>query len=242
VVVVSYIPITTEAQRTHRLHREESSILSNTASQREFLPAAGRDVFLPLYDPLVSLMGFGRAAEDLIDEANIERGHSVLDLGCGTGTLILMLRRRYTGVVVIGLDPDAKVLQRASNKFKRAGMSVQLDLGFSDQLPYEEKSFDRVFSSFMFHHLDEQERERTAREVSRVLKPTGTFHLLDFVADPAKDGFWDRLIESHALMKTNTDERLLQLIGRAGFTNVTKVKEGSMLFGLMRTSYFRASV
>ena len=165
-----------------------------------------------------------------------------LDLGCGTGTLILMLRQRYTGVLVIGLDPDAKVLQRASNKFKRAGMSVQLDLGFSDQLPYEQKSFDRVFSSFMFHHLDEQERERTSREVSRVLKPTGTFHLLDFVADPAKDGFWDRLIESHALMKTNTDERLLQLIGRAGFTNVTKVKEGSMLFGLMRTSYFRASV
>jgi len=199
-------------------------------------------VFLPLYDPLVSLMGFGRAAEDLIDEANIERGHSVLDLGCGTGTLILMLRRRYTGVVVLGLDPDAKVLQRASNKFKRAGMSVQLDLGFSDQLPYEEKSFDRVFSSFMFHHLDEQERERTSREVLRVLKPTGTFHLLDFVADPAKDSFFDRLMKGHALMKTNTDERLLELIGRAGFTNVTKVKEGSMLFGLMRTSYFRASV
>ena len=209
-------------------------------SQREFLPAAGRDVFLPLYDPLVSLMGFGRAVQELISQANIESDHSVLDVGCGTGTLIVMLKRQYPAVQVVGLDPDAKALRRAGKKTRRAGVSVQLDHGFADELPYPERSFDRVFSSFMFHHLEEPERERTSREVLRVLKPGGSFHLLDFVADDAAHGFFERLIGGHALMKTNTNERILQLISRAGFTNVTKVKEGSMLFGLMRTSYFRA--
>lgn len=214
-------------------------------SQREFLPAAGRDVFLPLYDPLVSLMGFGRAGQELIDQANIQHGHSVLDIGCGTGTLIVTLKRQSPAVQVVGLDPDSKALQRARKKVMRAGVSVQLDHGFADELPYEDGSFDRVFSSFMFHHLDEEERERTSREVLRVLNPGGEFHLLDFVADNAdgaSHGFFDRLMKGHALMKTNTNERLVQLIGRAGFTNVTKVKEGSMLFGLMRTSYFRATV
>lgn len=210
-------------------------------SHREFLPAAGRDVFLPLYDPLVRLMGFGRAGQELISQANIEPGHCVLDLGCGTGTLIVRLKRQYATVQVVGLDPDSKALQRARNKAMRAGVSVQLDHGFADELPYRERSFDRVFSSFMFHHLEEQERERTSREVRRVLKPGGSFHLLDFVADDTAHGFFDRLIAGHALMKTNTNERLLQLLNRAGFSNVTKVKEGSMLFGLMQTSYFRAT-
>lgn len=211
-------------------------------SQREFLPAAGRDVFLPLYDPLVSLIGFGRAVQELISQANIEAGHDVLDLGCGTGTLIVTLKRQYSAVQIVGLDPDPKALQRARNKTRRAGVSVQLDQGFADQLPYREGSFDRVFSSFMFHHLEEEERERTSREVLRVLKPGGSFHLLDFVSGEGKHGFFERLMAGHALMKTNSNDRILQLMRRAGFTNVTKVKEGSMLFGLMRTSYFRATV
>ena len=219
--------------------------MNSSVSQREFLPAAGRDVFLPLYDPLVSLMGFGRAGQELISQANIERAHSVLDIGCGTGTLIVALKRQHPAVQVVGLDPDSKALRRARRKAERTEVSVQLDEGFADELPYRERSFDRVFSSFMFHHLDEQERERTSREVLRVLKPGGSFHLLDFVtdyADGAAHGFFERLMGGHALMKTNTNERLLQLISRAGFTNVTIVKEGSMLFGLMRMSYFRATV
>ena len=199
-------------------------------------------MFLPLYDPLVSLMGFGRAVQELISQANIERAHSVLDVGCGTGTLIVMLKRRYSAVEVVGVDPDSKALQRARKKVGRAGVSVQLDQGFADELPYGEQSFDRVFSSFMFHHLDEEERERTSREVLRVLKPGGSFHLLDFVSNETSHGFFERLFAGHALMKTNTSERILQLITRAGFTNVMKVKERSMLFGLMRTSYFRATV
>ena len=211
-------------------------------SQREFLPAAGRDVFLPLYDPLVNLMGFGRAGQELISQANIKPGQHVLDLGCGTGTLLVMLKRQHADVQVVGLDPDPKALQRAHTKTARASVSVQLDQGFADALPYEKATFDRVLSSFMFHHLEEAERERASREVLRVLKPGGSFHLLDFVTKDGASGFVERLIAGHALMRTNLDERLLRLMNRAGFVNATKVKDGSMLFGLMRMSYFRAAV
>lgn len=209
--------------------------------RREFLPAAGRDVFLPLYDPLVKLMGFDRARQELISQADVKAGQHILDLGCGTGTFVVLLKRQYASAQVVGLDPDPKALRRAKSKVRRAGVSVQLDEGFADELPYKESSFDRVFSSFMFHHLEGEDREKSLKEVLRVLKPGGSFHLLDFVADHASHGFLASLMHSHAQMKDNTHEHILQLMNRTGFKNAEKLKEDSMLFGALRTAYYRAS-
>jgi len=211
-----------------------------TESRKDYLPAAGHDVFLPLYDPLVSFLGFDRARQELISEANIAPGQHILDIGCGTGTLATLLKRRYAGVEVAGLDPDPKALRRARSKVRRAAVSVQFDQGFADKLPYKEESFDRVLSSFMFHHLEGQDREKTLQEVWRVLKPNGSFHLLDFVSDHGSHGFLHRLVHSHAELKANTDERILQLMTVAGFTKAEKVRAGSMFFGVLRTAYYRA--
>src|SRR5678816_2698583 len=126
-------------------------------------------------------MGFDRARRELISGVNIERDHNILDIGCGTGTLVVNLKRQYGSAQVVGLDPDQKALRRARIKAARTSVSVQLDQGFADQLPYEKESFDHIFSSFMFHHLNEQERENMLREVLRVLKPAGLFHLVDFI-------------------------------------------------------------
>jgi len=210
-------------------------------SQREFFPAAGHDLFLPVYDPIVNLMGFDRARQELMSAANIEPGHHVLDIGCGTGTLVVKLKRQYPSAHVVGIDPDPKVLRRARIKASRAAVSVQLDPGFADQLRYKNDSFDRVFSSFMFHHLEEQERENMLREVLRVLKVDGSLHLVDFIADDASHGFFDRLFQAHARMRDNRNATILELMRRVGLTNAAKINDGSMLFGLLRTAYYQAS-
>ena len=213
------------------------------SSKRTFLPAAGHDLFLPLYDPLVSWLGFDRARRELIAQANISAGQRILDIGCGTGTLAVMLKRNHPDLEVIGLDPDPKALQRAKTKAKRAGVSLQLDQGFADELPYAEHSFDKVFSSFMFHHLEDRDREKTLREVWRVLKPGGSLHLLDFLGDHehGSHGFLKRFIHSHAELKDNSVTRIVQLMQRAGFANAEKMKENHMLYGLLHTAYFRAT-
>ena len=217
--------------------------------KRTFLPAAGLDLFLPLYDPFVSLLGGDRARRDLMAQAEITPGQRILDIGCGTGTFAVMLSRTHPDVEVIGLDPDPKALRRAKTKATRAGVSFQLDQGFADELPYREDSFDRVFSSLMFHHLEEQNREKTLREVLRVLKPGGSFHLLDFVGGHENGshgllshGFFNRLIHSNEQLKDNSDERIVELMQRAGFASAEKVKDSQMVLGLLQTAYYRASV
>ena len=187
-------------------------------------------------------MGVDRARKELIAQAQIQPDHRVLDVGCGTGTLMMLLKRRYSTLQVIGLDPDAKALRRASSKAKHVDVSVQFDQGFGDALPYENATFDRAFSSFMFHHLEEENREKTLQEVSRVLKPGGSFHLLDFAGgEKGLHGLLGHFLHSHARLKDTNDTRILQLMRRAGFSGGEKVKDGGMLFGLLRITYYQAT-
>lgn len=120
-------------------------------TQRIYLPAAGHEWLLPLYDPLVKLLGGGSAHRQLVDQTGIQPGHRVLEIGCGTGNLVILVKRLYPRAEVVGLDPDPKALARARRKAERDALSIQFDRGFSDALPYPAGSFDRVLSAFMFH-------------------------------------------------------------------------------------------
>src|SRR5215831_1977792 len=138
--------------------------------QRTYIPAATYDWLLPLYDIFGKLIGAEAAHRQLVDQADIEPSHHVLDIGCGTGNLTLLIKRLHPPIDVVGLDPDPKALARARRKAEAQGFAVRLDRGFSDQLPYAEASFDRVFSAFMLHHLTLEVKEKTLREVRRVLR------------------------------------------------------------------------
>jgi ubiquinone/menaquinone biosynthesis C-methylase UbiE len=212
-------------------------------TDRTYLPAAGHDWALPLYDPLVQLLGAERAKRALVDQAAVQPSHRVLDIGCGTGTLAMLIKRLYPEVEVVGLDPDAKALDRARRKARRAALSVRFKQGFSDALPYPDTSFDRVFSSFMFHHLQADQRGKTLREIRRVLAPGGSLHLLDFERPEASaGGLLARWIRSSHHLNDNSELRILALMRQAGFASPKRVATGVMLFGLLRLGYYQASV
>ena len=79
------------------------------------------------------------------------------------------------------------------------------------------------------------------REALRVLKSAGSLHLLDFAGHHGSHGLLGHLIHSSPCLKDNSEERILQLMRFAGFTHARKVKDGSMFFGALKTSYFEAS-
>jgi ubiquinone/menaquinone biosynthesis C-methylase UbiE len=208
-------------------------------STRTYLPAAGFDWSLPFYDPIVKLLGGDEARMVLVDHADLRRGYRVLDIGCGTGTLATLIKRAHRDVEVVGIDPDPKALARARRKAEKRSVSVQFDQGFGDDLPYADASFDRVFSSLMFHHLSPEEKGKTLCAVRRVLKPGGEFHMLDFEGpESGSHGVLAHLLHSSKRLKENSEIRVLSLMSQSGFADPRKVERRRMLFGYL--AYFRA--
>ena len=133
----------------------------NTANSiKKYIPAASHDWLLPFYDPFVKLLGAEGARKKLLDQAAIQPGFRILDVGCGTGSFAILIKRLHPAVDVIGLDPDPRALVRAKRKAERALISIRLNQGFADELPDKNRTFDRVFSTFMFHHIPVDKKER----------------------------------------------------------------------------------
>ena len=154
----------------------------------------------------------------------------VLDIGCGTGTFAVAIKQRHGDAEVFGLDPDAKALARARRKAARVGIAVQFDQGFSDGLPYADASFDRVFSSLMFHHLSRAAKEGTLREVLRVLRPGAELHLLDFTGSHGH-GRLARLLHPEQALKDSAEDRVVVLMRVAGLRDPQVVSRRKTLFG-----------
>ena len=117
--------------------------------------------------------------KQLVRQAQIQAGQNVLDLGCGTATLTILIKQTHPEAEVTGLDGDPRVLAIGRAKAAKAGAAIILDQGMSFRLPYSDESFDRVLSSLLFHHLNTENKQRTLDEVYRVLRPGGEFHLAD---------------------------------------------------------------
>ena len=153
--------------------------MANT--DRDFIPALRFRVFTPFYDTIQRwVVRDAHFKRKLIEQAAIRPGQTVLDIGCGTGTLVLMVKRAHPDVEAVGIDADPEMLKNARAKSVRDGLAAQFDQGMASELPYPDASFDRVLSSLMIHHLKTPDKEKMASEIHRVLKPGGEMHILDF--------------------------------------------------------------
>jgi ubiquinone/menaquinone biosynthesis C-methylase UbiE len=209
-------------------------------SEHHFIPAMGLEWLLPIYDPFTRLLGIDSVRKALIERADLRQGHSVLDVGCGTGSLAVLTARLHPGVRVFGIDPDAKALARARRKAHRSGVSIQFDRGFAGRLPYVEASFDRVFSSFMFHHLDADEKITALVDIRRVLKAGGTLHLVDFAGADAGSHGLAGLLHTHRRLKDNAESRVLELMSQAGLQEVRNVARHTLVAGRLRIDQYEA--
>jgi ubiquinone/menaquinone biosynthesis C-methylase UbiE len=150
-------------------------------SKERYIPALGYKLLTPLYDPIVAFTCREKKFKQaLLIQAGIKNGHQVLDLGCGTGTFAVQMKRSTPGAKVISIDGDEQILEIARSKSRKAGVKVEFHRCDASQLPFDNNRFDRVVSSLFFHHLIMDQKIAAIKEVFRVLKPRGELHIADW--------------------------------------------------------------
>lgn len=205
-----------------------------------FIPSLHFHRLTPLYDPLARwLLRDAELKQRLVTQVAPQPGMRVLDLGCGTGTLTLMLQRAQPFSELTGLDIDPAMLQRAQAKPTAARAPIAWVEGTTTALPYANAVFDRVTASLMVHHLTDDQKQRTLGEIVRVLRPGGEFHMLDF--GPAHSIPLEaaaRFIRHFEQTDAHITGRIFGMMQAAGFDDVTETGHTASMIGPL--SFYRA--
>ncbi|MEJ2726426.1 MAG: methyltransferase domain-containing protein [Deltaproteobacteria bacterium] len=140
------------------------------------------NLFSSFYDDFVRL--HARKDEDdtrhfLVGAARLERrtNKSILDICCGTGSVILAFAERHHDAVLVGYDFSRGMLRKAREK-DIAGRALFVE-GDAAELPFSSESFDRVTCSHALYELKGQTRQRAFWEMRRVLHPEGEVLLME---------------------------------------------------------------
>ncbi|WOD38607.1 class I SAM-dependent methyltransferase [Nodosilinea sp. E11] len=115
-------------------------------------------------------------------ENGVETGAKVLDVACGTGRTLSMLREALPKVSLYGVDLSPTYLRKAiENLTDKPGVLPQLIQANGESLPFVDNYFEGAVSVFLFHELPPEARQNVINEMYRVVKPGGTVVLCDSI-------------------------------------------------------------
>src|SRR5262245_2557245 len=207
--------------------------MSHKSNQKGYIPALSFRWLTPLYDSLLKwTMPEESLKHRLIEHANIQAGQHVLDLGCGTGTLAVMMKQAVPLAEVTGLDADEEVLSIARSKAEQAHVAITWDHGLAYELPYPDNSFDTVLSSLVTHHLTGVDKVRAFKEVNRVLRPTRWFHIVDFGRPfSVTTRMQATVLKNFEEVADNVAGRIVPMLVEAGFQSAKETEKVNTIFG-----------
>lgn len=208
-----------------------------------YIPALKYHFLTPIYDWFIRLtMPELKVKNQLIQQAELQTGEKILDFGCGTATLTLLIEEQTTDCFIIGLDTDPQIMAIATKKISQNKSSITLTLYDGETIPFSEATFDKVLSSWVFQHLTTSQKIAAFKEINRVLKPQGELHIADWGKAETKLMrflfFVVQVFDNFYTTNDNVKGKLPQLIRKGGFQRVDIVGNQSTLFGTL--SYFKA--
>jgi ubiquinone/menaquinone biosynthesis C-methylase UbiE len=172
-----------------------------------------------LYDLAIGLLGRrGRQLRaSIADRLNLGSGDRVLDVGCGTGRLAVVLAQRVgPNGSVNGIDPAREMVAWATANARRAGVAATFQQAFAQQLPFSDASFDALTCTLALHHVADHARPTAVAEMYRVLRPGGTLLIGELQAS-SRGRRWPRL---HHFGADDTIEQARELTRSAGFVDI----------------------
>ncbi|MDO6758619.1 bifunctional demethylmenaquinone methyltransferase/2-methoxy-6-polyprenyl-1,4-benzoquinol methylase UbiE [Tamlana sp. 2_MG-2023] len=133
------------------------------------------------YDGLNRVISFGidiKWRKNVVKIINKSNPESILDIATGTGDLAINLSET-NATKIVGLDISSGMLEIGKEKVKRKGLDskIEMVLGDSEKLPFKNDTFDAITVAFGVRNFENL--ESGLKEIYRVLKPNGTFVILE---------------------------------------------------------------
>ena len=174
----------------------------------------------------------------LLDRTSINSGDTVLDVGCGTGTLLQSIAASAPGARVTGLDADPAVLRIARRKLAESDTPCEWIRGQSTKMDLPDATFDHVVSSLFCHHLRPGDKQATIAEIFRVLRPRGSIHIADWgrpTGSLQRLAYYQiQLLDGFATTTEHLSGRLTERLQDGGFESVEETGCLRTMFGTLR--------
>lgn len=151
----------------------------------------------------------------LLDHLALERYGDILDVGCGTGTLLRHLGPRTPGARLFGVDASTGMLRIARRKL--AGQEVDLRLAHACRLPFANGTMDLVAMASMLHYL--KQPSVACAEARRILRPGGALAVVDYLPRGRQGSAMDGLIRFYdrGHIRSRGGAELSAILAYAGF-------------------------
>jgi ubiquinone/menaquinone biosynthesis C-methylase UbiE len=206
---------------------EQNNSTHETVDEDELMKSQ-MEKMVTSYDSYMRNITFGRERilrEETVRLAQVKAGDSVLEIGCGTGTLTLTAKRQAgPSGKVFGIDIIPE--------------DITFQLGSIDDIPFPASQFDVVMCSFMIFHMSEKTLRKGITEVFRVLKPQGRWLVLDLAlpTQPVQRFIAQKLFGG---MLQHDLHELLPLMEAAGFSNMEIAQAKFRVMGLSVLGFVR---
>lgn len=156
----------------------------------------------------------------VLESVELNAGDKILDMGCGTGTILYRLGKRYH-MEGYGIDMEAKMTAQA--KLKCPQMHIQY--GDCGKTPFKDGMFDCLTACMTFHHFYDQ--RAFAKEAGRILKTGGKLYLADLCFPGLIRRFINAAVKRMNLVgRFCTEQEMIQIFRPYGLKIKAKRKDG----------------
>lgn len=112
-----------------------------------------------------------KASADFFTRSGLSTGHTILDLGCGDGSVLREIVKNCPGVSATGIDMNIHTLEQGKRRDSEAGLQDQIELqagDVTDMTRFPDNAFDWVYAFNVFHFLPIAKREKFVRDMIRI--------------------------------------------------------------------------